>query len=214
MAVATLVHLERPRPGQPRADRPRAGRPVEMGARSTEHPPPAAHDPVARLIRAVAGGDVRAFHRLYTTMAPRLERFAARLLDDPVAAEDIAQDTMLEVWNAARRFDGSTRGTAWITTLAHRKIDAARAAGAVPTLPISEELAAPDAIGAGETAAAVRAVVRTLPHEERQAIERCHLEGFTLADAAAASGRSVATVKLRLSRGRDRLRRRLARLRG
>ena len=172
------------------------------------------HDPVAGLLSAVAAGDERAFRDLYALIAPRLRAHAARRVADEVAAEEVAQDTLLEVWNAARRYDGRTTGEAWIIARAERHIQSACRPAPIETTPIPEALAAPDPIAAGEIAEAVRAVVATLPREERQAIQRCHLDGLTIADAALAAGRSVATVKLHLSRARPRLRARLAKLRG
>ena len=170
-------------------------------------------DREAELLRAVAHGERAAFDRLFRLMHPRLAAFAERLLDDRDAAEDVAQETLLDVWRRAERYHGRSSGAGWITAIAYRRIEALRAAQD-PADPIPATAAAPDLIAARETTAAVRALVATLPREEREAIERCHLEGFTLAEAAAQAGRSVATVKLHLSRGRVRLRRRLGRLRG
>ncbi|MDF1724123.1 MAG: sigma-70 family RNA polymerase sigma factor [Alcanivorax sp.] len=63
------------------------------------------------LVRACAGGDRQAFHQLYLNEAPRMLALARRFTGESSLAEDALQDTFIQVWENARRFQ-SQRGSA------------------------------------------------------------------------------------------------------
>ena len=63
------------------------------------------------LLRASARGDRQAFHQLYLNEAPRMLALARGFTGELSLAEDALQDTFVQVWNNARRFQ-SERGSA------------------------------------------------------------------------------------------------------
>lgn len=85
------------------------------------------------LLRAFAGGDARAFDRLYQRHRAPLYRFVRRLLGTALAAQadEVFQDTWLKVIQSAARWQpqGATFRT-WLFTLAHhRAVDCLRISG-------------------------------------------------------------------------------------
>ena len=86
-------------------------------------PDPGAPADAGQLLRAVARGDERAFERLYELVASRVYGLIRRVLRDPAQAEEVAQEVLVEVWRTAARFDPA-RGsaTAWVFTIAHRRV--------------------------------------------------------------------------------------------
>jgi RNA polymerase sigma-70 factor (ECF subfamily) len=63
---------------------------------------------------------------------------------------------------------------------------------------------------ADETSAVLNAAVASLPALQREAIFLFEFEGLSLEEAASVSGVNVGTLKARLHRGRERLKRELA----
>ena len=80
---------------------------------------------LSELIRRVASGDKRAFHRVYSVMMPKLYARALRILRQPSLAADATHEAFLQVWRNADRFD-EARGhpEAWlISLLRYRALD-------------------------------------------------------------------------------------------
>ena len=76
----------------------------------------------ARLMRAVAKKDRRAFETLYYTYSPRLGRYLLRLLKNREAVDEALNDVMLVVWQSAERYDPSlSRLSTWLFGIAHNK---------------------------------------------------------------------------------------------
>src|SRR4029077_5114097 len=81
------------------------------------------------LLARVARGDVAALRALYDQHASRAITIAFRILRNREEAEDIVQETFLEVWRRAAQFDPGRGGAvAWVVTIARsRAIDRLRA---------------------------------------------------------------------------------------
>src|SRR5450432_3562475 len=82
------------------------------------------------LLGRVASGDVTALRLVYDQHAPRAMAIARRILRNVEEAEDIVQETFLELWRRAPQFDGRRGGlVSWIVTIARsRAIDRLRSA--------------------------------------------------------------------------------------
>ena len=83
----------------------------------------------------VGRGETSAFDVLYRQLAGPVYRTALSVLRDPLHAEEVAQEVLLEVWRSAGRFDPA-KGTAeaWVLTMARRRA-LAPAGGPRPTAP-------------------------------------------------------------------------------
>jgi RNA polymerase sigma-70 factor (ECF subfamily) len=70
------------------------------------------------LVERCQGGDASAFDDLYLRYYARLVRFCRRRLDDPVEAEDAAQEAFARAWRAMPSFDGDKRFYPWLSVIA------------------------------------------------------------------------------------------------
>ena len=70
------------------------------------------------LIRAAAAGDLAAFERVVRAYQQHVWRFLRRLLGDPAAAEDVAQETFLRVYRGLPRFAHQAKFSTWVFQIA------------------------------------------------------------------------------------------------
>jgi RNA polymerase sigma-70 factor (ECF subfamily) len=132
--------------------------------------------------------------------------------------EDLAQETFLAVFRQLASFQatGAARLSTWILTIASRRaIDELRKrpASPVPADDIASERAADradDALERRRIAAAIDRALAELSPEHRAAFVLRELHGLEYADIARALEIDLGTVKSRLARARDGLRRALA----
>ncbi|MEE2567304.1 RNA polymerase sigma factor [Hyphobacterium marinum] len=174
-------------------------------------------DPDVELIVRLAAGDPSAARTLMERRLPRILGLARRMLNDPVEAEDVAQETFLRVWKAADRWrPGEAKVETWMSRIAinlcYDRLRKRRET-LMETLPERPSTDAPaDAmIGAGETAQVVLAALNTLPDRQRLAMELCHYQEMGNIEAAEVMDISVEALESLLSRARRKLRETLAR---
>jgi RNA polymerase sigma-70 factor (ECF subfamily) len=134
------------------------------------------------------------------------------------AAEDLAQDVMLRVWQARAQFDPSrAEASAWIYGIArNRRIDVARRAPRpapedVPAIPGADEAEA--ALALGQEVALLRVALRSLPASQRRMVEQAYLGELTHQEISRQTSLPLGTVKSRLRLAIDRLRHELRGLR-
>src|SRR5947209_8526376 len=171
----------------------------------------------AALVRAVAGGDERAFASLYDKYSSILFGLLLRILHSRAEAEDVLQEVFLQVWQQAHSFDASRgRAFTWLVTLARsRAIDrlraldsrgrAARRSAEDAPPPADREEGADDAALRSERAGVVREALAELPEEQRQVLLLAYLDGMSQSEIAAAKGQPLGTVKTRTRAGLKRL---------
>lgn len=73
------------------------------------------------LISRVRARDVRAFEELYRNYHPRLTRFLTNLVHRPQLAEEVFNETMMVVWQKLDTFNGASKLSTWIFSIAYRK---------------------------------------------------------------------------------------------
>jgi RNA polymerase sigma factor (sigma-70 family) len=158
----------------------------------------------------LAAGEERALNEVYEQYSSFVYGLALRVIGDPRAAEDIARDVFLFVWERPEAFDparGSLR--TWLGTLAHRRAvdyvrreearrrrtqrEAGRQAAVIPDV---AEMAT--ALVAAER---VRAALDVLPDEPRRAIQLAYFGGRTYRQVAEQLGIPEGTAKSRLRLG-------------
>ena len=77
--------------------------------------------PDQSLIKAIAGGDRRAMHTLYTRHNVRIYRFILRLVKNAALAEDLVSEVFVDVWRDARSFKGKSQISTWLLAIARNK---------------------------------------------------------------------------------------------
>jgi len=169
-------------------------------------------DPDEELLGRVAKGDPAAIQAMVARKLPRILNLAARLLGDPVEAEDVAQETMLRVWKQSAKWKpGQAKFDTWIyrvgLNLCYDRLRRRRETP-VETFPeMVDDGPAPDrGLLAAETGARVQQVLMRLPQRQREAIVLCHYQELGNIEAAQLMGISVEALESLLSRARRTLR--------
>jgi RNA polymerase sigma-70 factor (ECF subfamily) len=155
-----------------------------------------------------AGGDDAAFGSLYDALAPRLYGYLLRQTRDRSRAEDLLQQTMLQIHRARDRFIPGAEVTPWAFAIARRLlVDEVRRGKRVvlaedgePYTGPSNEPLAEEMVHAGQLAERIQRILAQLPSSQRTAFELIKQEGLTVAEAAQVLGTTVAAVKLRAHR--------------
>lgn len=167
------------------------------------------------MIEAIAQvGDRAAFVELFAYFGPRVKAWMVRTGSDPAVAEELAQETMLAVWQKAHRFDAERAGAStWIFTIARNlRIDVLRREHHPSELmpdPASEPEppVQPDrAFSAIESEARIRRALGLLPREQAEVVERAFFEERAHAEIEKELGIPLGTVKSRLRLAMGRLR--------
>ncbi len=164
-----------------------------------------------------ARGEDAAFEEVYDGLAPRLQAFLARYTHDRARAEDVVQQTMLQIHRARGRFIVGSQVVPWAFAIARRLlIDMHRRGGREVLSPTGDDsltqlLAALDAPAddvaiAKEVAARLSDELGRLPENQRVAFELIKQDGLSVAEAAQVLGTTVAAVKLRAHRAYEALR--------
>ena len=174
-----------------------------------------------RLVGQVAGGDREAFARLFDRHSPLVLGVLTRMLGERASAEEILQETFLQVWQQARRFSPQlARPRSWILMMARsRAFDRLRSQTARSRREDAVYRDAPSqaadpvgtaALESDERGRTVRAALSQLPEEQRQAVELAFFGGLTHTQIAERLQTPLGTVKSRILLGMGKLRQALA----
>jgi RNA polymerase sigma-70 factor, ECF subfamily len=142
---------------------------------------------------------------------PRLRRYARALTRDVAAADDLVQDCLARALGKLHLWQRGTDLQAWLFTILHNQyVNYVRRSvreGAAVVLTDSEPLLtrAPQQGYRLELRDLERAIAK-LPEEQRSAILLVGLEGMRYEEVAAVLDVPVGTIRSRLSRGREALR--------
>jgi RNA polymerase sigma-70 factor (ECF subfamily) len=162
------------------------------------------------LLSKVSSGDATALRALYDSCGARALSVAYRVLGTRSEAEEVVQETFVQVWRQAASYDASRGGAmAWITTIARsRALDRLRTRAASERAVARSEEPDPHHFPAPVELAArrelrthVTAALSALPPEQRSAIELAYYEGLSHTEIAARLGDPLGTVKTRVRLG-------------
>jgi len=151
-------------------------------------------------------------HRSIEAEIPRLRRYARALTRDVVAADDLVQDCLARALGKLHLWQEGTDLRAWLFTILHNQyVNQVRRAvreGVVVGLSETEPMLtrAPHQGKRLELRDLERAIAK-LPEEQRSVILLVGLEGMRYEEVAEILDVPVGTVRSRLSRGREALRR-------
>ncbi|HVA91386.1 MAG TPA: sigma-70 family RNA polymerase sigma factor [Chloroflexota bacterium] len=171
-------------------------------------------DLVARLRERDAG----AFAALYDRYSRMAFGLAYRMLNDPTAAEDVAQEAFLSVWRQAETFHPErSAARTWILSIVHhRAVDRLRRGATTQEVSDASLEYAPDRVDESidvehEVSALMEAneihrALGLLPLEQRRAIEMAYFGGLSHSEIAGKLRIPVGTVKGRLRIGLQKMR--------
>jgi RNA polymerase sigma-70 factor (ECF subfamily) len=185
----------------------------------------------AQFLERLRSGDAVTFNRLVEERHGDIYALLYRLTEDPEEARDLTQETFLQAFRNIAGFRGEADLRTWLYRIAvnqarnrwrwwkRRRRDKTVSLDA----PTSDENSTPLSAGlandraadpeeqalARERERALLAALATLSRPYREVIVLRDIEGLSYEEVAQALDMNIGTVKSRLSRGRDELRRRL-----
>ena len=152
------------------------------------------------------------FNGLVEREVPRLRRYARALTRSADRADDLVQETLLRAISKSHLWQTGTDIRAWLFTIMHNHYvnmvrRAMRDEATVDIEQMSSSLVAVTDPTASSQLRELDQALARLPGEQREVILLVGLEGMSYETAANVLSVPVGTVRSRLSRGRDALRR-------
>lgn len=165
----------------------------------------------AALVKLVADRRADALAELYDRYSPTLLALARRILGNHADAEEVLQETFIQVWNRGERYDPARSSVStWLVLIARsraidrlrsrRVVERAHEANAEAAPGESALHASPDALDhvfIHQRHERVQREMAALPPEQRQVLEMAFYQGLTQTEIAAAAGLPLGTVKTR-----------------
>lgn len=165
-------------------------------------------------------GDSDAFDEVYERYAGMVYGLCLRMSGDPVRAQDLSQEVFLRIFKGLGRFRGRSSLKTWVYRIAlnHCRGRLARRRVATQSLdstPLPEACLEDPARGPEtraeehEAEQQVMRLLETLPRRFREAVILRDLQDLSYEEIATVLGVRIGTVRSRIARGRERLRREL-----
>ena len=169
------------------------------------------------LLQKIQAGDEGAYDSAFRTWYPALVRVATALLRDPDAAEEVAQDVMVELWRRRHVLDSDVSlGGYLLRSVRNRSLNQLRhlkvrkqSESEVEAL-YSAPVGADQPIVAEELAAAAQQAIQELPPRCREVFELSRVHGLKYAQIAEALDISQKTVEAQMGKALKVMRERLA----
>ncbi|WP_153502551.1 ECF RNA polymerase sigma factor SigK [Cumulibacter manganitolerans] len=190
------------------------GRPAVSTAEAG--PPTDPNERARELLARSSRGDDAAFAELYDLVSARVYGMALRVVRDPAQAEEVTQETFVDVWRQSARYDAS-RGSviSWVLTVAHRRaVDRVRSSEAARQRDDAYDVrnrererdTTVDAVERSLDRERVTQAMRGLTDLQRSALELAYFGGYTHSEVAALLDLPLGTAKTRIRDGLIRLR--------
>jgi RNA polymerase sigma-70 factor (ECF subfamily) len=168
------------------------------------------------LLLRIQAGDEGAYDSVFRTWYPVLVRVATALLREIDAAEEVAQDVMLELWRRRHLLDADVSLRAYLlrsirnrslNQLRHLRVR--RQSEAEIEATYNAPLGSDQPVVAKELSDAVQAAIRELPPRCREVFELSRVHGLKYAEIAEALEISQKTVEAQMGKALKLMRQRL-----
>jgi len=183
----------------------------------------------ADFIERLRSGEPEAFDNLTTRFSADIYAVLYRITESAEDAADLTQETFLSALRSIRSFRGDSELKTWLTRIAinhsrnrfrwwkRRRRDATVSLDAqigdtdssIGDLIVGDGESAEEAVLRQEREVALRKALAEMREHYREAIVLCDIEGYSYEEIAAALEINLGTVKSRIARGREELRKRL-----
>lgn len=167
-------------------------------------------------MQRVVAGDLSAFEGIVQRWQHRLVNLAWRFCRDRAMAEDMAQEVFIKVYRSLGSFRGESAFSTWLTSIALNTYrsrvhaDSRRTVSLDPARTLAVGAGAQQGVEDRQRDETVRRAVLTLPERYRDAILMFYFEEKDVAQTARVLGIAEGTLKARLHRGRELLKRKLS----
>jgi RNA polymerase sigma-70 factor, ECF subfamily len=181
------------------------------------------------LVKAFQKGDIAAFDQLVLRHKDKVHGICNWFINDEQDANDVAQDVFIKVYKGVKRFRFESSFSTWLYRITvntcknkirsleyrirkrFRRIKHANgSAGNNPSLDVAEESLSPlIQLEKKERTRLIRQAIDTLSQEKKSVIILRDIEGFSYEEIAEIAGITLGTVKSRLARARNDLRKKL-----
>ncbi len=160
----------------------------------------------------ISRGEEEAFRRLFLRYQAGMVRYLERMLHKMELAEEVFQETMLEVWKKAKNFDGLSSPATWVYSIArHKAMDRLRQEREEPVDPEefshipNEQPDVSQIVEQKDLAEKIQKVLNELSPLHREAIELTYYQGYSIEDIAKITGSPIGTVKTRMFNARKQI---------
>jgi RNA polymerase sigma-70 factor (ECF subfamily) len=204
------------------------GEELKQAVLAAHSPADTGHNGESTFLERLKAGDALAFDQLVTLYSGDIYGLLVRLTGDMEEAKDLTQETFLRALRNIDSFRGEAGIKTWLFRIAinesrnrHRwwkrrhRDTTVSLEGESETLGLSERIASPRAEDPEmaainhERGQALQKALKELPKNYREVVILRDIEGLTYEEIASALQTNVGTVKSRIARGREELRRKL-----
>ena len=160
-------------------------------------------------VRAAQDGDNVAYARLLSEILPMPRRVVANKWPSAPDVEDVAQEILLSVHSVRHTYDPGRPFMPWLMTITTRRVfDAARRRTTRSANETTVDVMPETLLGDGakteqeisDDQATIRRAMAQLPGGQREVMELMKLQGLSLHEASAVTGKSVASLKVSVHR--------------
>ena len=171
-----------------------------------------------QLVERSQQGNLSAFNTIVERYQSQVYNVSARILGDRFAAEDVAQETFISAHRAIGGFRGGSL-RAWLLRIAsnlsydairskkRRPADSLEESVESPSFSVPSKDPGPEQLALqSELQETIQEAIMALSTDQRAVLVFVDVQGMSYDETAEAIGKSIGTVKSRLSRARTRVR--------
>jgi RNA polymerase sigma-70 factor, ECF subfamily len=167
----------------------------------------------AQLMERAQRGDREAFHILFKEVGPLITRFLRRRLADNTEIEDICQEVMIAVYKSRHTYQPERPFEPWLFAIV-RKVSGEhfrRERQRLEFQIVVDELPELGTEGGAGQNLEVREALEQLSPAQMEALSLTKVEGLSVEEAAQRAGTSIGSMKVRVHRAYESLKRSLLR---
>jgi RNA polymerase sigma-70 factor, ECF subfamily len=166
-----------------------------------------------RLMERVQGGDKEAFQVLFGDIGPIITRFVRRRVPDQAEVDDVCQEALLAIFKSRRTYQPARPFEPWLFAIVRNVLATYLQRNRQRTTWIEPMSEIPEISAEDESSLAVELIdsLRQLSPNQLEALKLTKLSGFSIAEAAVRAGTSEGSMKVRVHRAYESLKRSILR---